>query len=105
MISYRQLDQWLEQGKVAQLIDLREPRMYRHDRIRGSRNIPYGELGGSLALIRKECVVVFYCDRGVKSMLVCRDLHRRGYDAVDLAGGMLNYRGKYIDRSPVSAIE
>jgi hypothetical protein len=24
---------------------------------------------------------------------------------VDLAGGMLNYRGKYIDRRPLSALE
>ena len=31
-------------------------------------------------------------------MVICRDLWRMGYDAVDLAGGMLNYRGKYIDR-------
>lgn len=49
--------------------------------------------------------MVFYCDRGAKSMLACRDLWRMGYEAVDLAGGMLNYRGKYIDRRPASAIE
>lgn len=38
-------------------------------------------------------------------MLACRDLWRMGYEAVNLAGGMLNYRGKYIDRRPASAIE
>ena len=28
MISYRQFDQWMEQGKIAQLVDLREPWMF-----------------------------------------------------------------------------
>lgn len=105
MISYRQLDEWLEQGKVSQLIDLREPWMFLRERIWGGMNIPYEELECNLDLVRRDGVVVFYCDRGVKSMLACRDLWRMGYEAVDLAGGMLNYRGKYIDRSPVSAIE
>ena len=31
---------------------------------------------------------------------VCRDLWRLGWDVADLAGGILNYRGKYIDKSP-----
>ena len=41
---------------------------------------------------------MFYCDRGAKSLAVCRDLWRMGYEVADLAGGMLNYRGKYVDR-------
>ena len=32
-----------------------------------------------------ETAIVFYCDRGAKSMVICRDLWRMGYDAVDLA--------------------
>ena len=44
MISYRQFDQWMEQGKIAQLVDLREPWMFEQDRIWGSVNIPYDEL-------------------------------------------------------------
>ena len=105
MISYRELDQWLEQGGAFLLVDLREPFQYGRERIWGSINIPYEELECNMDLIRRDGTVVFYCDRGAKSMVVCRDLWRLGYDAVDLAGGMLNYRGKYIDRSPVSAIE
>ncbi|MGP8312910.1 rhodanese-like domain-containing protein [Enterocloster aldenensis] len=105
MISYRQFDEWMEQGKVAQLVDLREPWMFERDRIWGSVNIPFEDLEDCLDRIRKDGAVVFYCDRGAKSMLACRDLWRMGYEAVDLAGGMLNYRGKYIDRRPASAIE
>lgn len=98
MISYREFDRWMEQGKIAQLIDLRESWMYEQDRIWGGINIPYDELQCQIDRIAKDGTVVFYCDRGAKSMAACRDLWRMGYHAVDLAGGMLNYRGKYIDR-------
>ena len=106
MISYRQFDQWMEQGKIAQLVDLREPWMFEQDRIWGSVNIPYDELEDrEWGKSARTVPLLFYCDRGAKSMVVCRDLWRMGYHAVDLAGGMLNYRGKYIDRRPLSALE
>ena len=105
MISYRQFDQWMEQGKIVQLVDLREPWMFEQDRIWGSVNIPYDELEDLMGEIRKDGTIVFYCDRGAKSMLACRDLGRMGYRCVDLAGGMLYYRGKFIDRRAPGAIE
>lgn len=105
MISYREFDKWLEQGDIVQIVDLRENWMYARDRIWDSINIPYDEFQYQIDQIRKDGPVVFYCDRGAKSMVVCRDLWRMGYQAVDLAGGMLNYRGKYIDRRPLPAIE
>ena len=54
MISYRQFDQWMEQGKIAQLVDLREPWMFEQDRIWGSVNIPYDELENLMGEIRKD---------------------------------------------------
>lgn len=105
MISYRQFDEWLEEGRITQLVDLREPWMFERSRIWGSVNIPYEELEDRMDEIQREGCVVFYCDRGAKSMVACRDLWKMGYEAADLAGGMLNYRGKYIDRRPASALE
>ena len=89
MISYREFDRWLEDGRIRFLVDVREPWMYENDRILGSVNIDR---------IPREGMTVFYCDRGAKSLAVCRDLWRMGYEVADLAGGMLNYRGKYVDR-------
>ena len=87
------------------LVDLREPHQYNRERIWGSINIPYEELEQRLDELPKDYTLVFYCDRGAKSMLACRDLGRMGYRCVDLAGGMLYYRGKFIDRRPPGAIE
>ncbi len=105
MISYREFDQWMEEGRIGQIVDLRAPGLFRRDRIWGSINIPYEEVEYHMDRINTSGIVVFYCDRGAKSMVVCRDLWRMGYQAVDLAGGMLNYRGKYIDRRPFPALE
>ena len=105
MISYRELDQWLEQGGAFLLVELREPFQYGRERIWGSINIPYEELEQRLNELPKDYTLVFYCDRGAKSMLACRDLGRMGYRCVDLAGGMLYYRGKFIDRRAPGAIE
>ena len=101
MIAYRELDRWLEEGRVGQLIDLREPWLFGRERIWGSVNIPYGEIEEQMDRLSPEGTLVFYCDRGAKSMVVCRDLWRQGWDVADLAGGILTYRGKYIDRSPL----
>ncbi len=101
MISYRQLDQWLEEGNVRLLADVREPWMYGENRIFGSVNIPYEEVRERLEEFPRQGMIVCYCDRGAKSMVVCRDLWRLGYEVSDLAGGMLNYRGKYVDRRPL----
>ena len=87
------------------LVDLREPHQYNRERIWGSINIPYEELEQRLDELPKDYTLVFYCDRGAKSMLACRDLGRMGYRCVDLAGGMLYYRGKFIDRRDPGAIE
>ena len=101
MISYKQLDQWLEQGNVRLLADVREPWMYGENRILGSVNIPYEEVRERLEEFPRQGMIVCYCDRGAKSMVVCRDLWRLGYEVSDLAGGMLDYRGKYVDRRPL----
>ncbi|HJC07079.1 MAG TPA: rhodanese-like domain-containing protein [Candidatus Enterocloster excrementipullorum] len=100
MLSYREFDRWLEEGKIGQLIDLREPWLFRESRIWGSVNIPYDEIESRADQLNPNGTLVFYCDRGAKSMVVCRDLWRLGWDVADLAGGILNYRGKYIDKSP-----
>ena len=64
----------------------------------GIENIPYDEFWDHMGEINYGEMTVFLCERGAKSMVICRDLWRMGYEVADLAGGMVNYRGKYIDR-------
>ena len=77
--------------------------MFEQDRIWGSVNIPYDELENLMGKPARTEYPLYFTVTGAKSMVVCRDLWRMGYHAVDLAGGMLNYR-KYIDREAASAL-
>lgn len=44
----------------------------------GQHKLPYEELEQRLDELPKDYTLVFYCDRGAKSMLACRDLGRMG---------------------------
>ena len=44
-------------------------------------------------------MTVFLCERGAKSMVICRDLWRMGYEVSDLAGGMSETAKRIEDSS------
>lgn len=99
IISCRELDWIAGSGRKFLLIDLRDEAAYRRERLSGAVHIPFEELEGRLGELLREGLNVFYCDRGAKSMYVCRRLCRRGYSCASLACGIVNYRGKLIDRT------
>ena len=105
MISNGEMDRLLESGKTFALIDLREKEAYARERIEGSRNIPFQELWERQGEVPRDMPVLFYCDRGSKSMVACREFSRRGVVCASLGAGIRNYRGKFIDRRPLGAIE
>lgn len=74
------------------LIDLRDEKDYEKGHIQGAKNIPYKRWQ-----IEKETwrhlyeTVVFYCDRGNQSMYAAREMNKRGYYAISIAGGYQGY--------------
>ncbi len=101
LISWRELDRIIESKKTVAVIDLRSPEYYGKERIAGSVNLPFEEFEERLENIPKDRPDIFYCDWGSKSMLACRELSRKGYRCASLASGFRNYRGKFIDRTPL----
>lgn len=101
IISHGDMDRLLENGKKLDIIDLRDQEAYRRERIQGSRNIPFQELPDRREEVVRDRPVLFYCDRGSKSMAACREFSRRGAVCASLAYGIRNYRGKFIDRTPL----
>ena len=47
----------------------------------------------------RERLIVLYCYHGPNSMRAARQLAQLGYEAADVYGGILAYRGKYMVRS------
>ena len=83
----------------AQLIDVREPDEYAAGRIEGSLHIALDQLTSSVDLIERDRPLVFYCRSGSRSALATQAFRSAGYDARNLAGGLLAWvrRGLPLD--------
>lgn len=91
IIPIRDLE-WYMKRPGTILIDLRDEKEYEQGHISGAKNIPYKRWQ-----VEKETwthrydTVVFYCDRGNQSMYAAREMNKRGYYAISIAGGYQGY--------------
>ncbi len=96
LISDRELDDYIESGKRVVLLDVRPAEDYESYHIRTARNMPYEE--GLDWDFLPNALIIVYCERGATSICVVRELLKRGYRAVSLAGGIFHYQGKNMVR-------
>ncbi|MDO4267594.1 MAG: rhodanese-like domain-containing protein [Eubacteriales bacterium] len=96
LISADDLEQYLDEGRGMTLVDMRDEQSYRNGHIRGAVNIPEGELMARLDELPRHQLIVLYCYHGPNSMRAARKLAQLGYEAADVYGGILAYRGKYM---------
>ena len=89
----------LAQGDV-QLIDVRAAHEHAAGRIAGSKLIELGELGARAREIERERPVVFYCYSGGRSAMATEAFRQAGYDAHNLAGGLLGWRAAGLPLDP-----
>lgn len=113
-ICAKKMDELIESGNTV-VIDLRAPEMYANGHIRGALNIPLNQMeqhifafdsqnSGYSLCAGKECfnrskMIIFYCERGASSLLICQRMGRLGFNVRTLAGGILRYHGKYFVRN------
>lgn len=97
-IPIKEVDSYIENGYNMMLVDLRNPAAYARAHLKGAVNLPYQEFEGRISELPEDKLLVFYCDRGGQSMMVCRYLDRLGYPVVNVANGIVYYRGKYLVR-------
>lgn len=80
-------------GKV-ELIDIREPYEYRSGSLKGSKNVPMGNLFTNPdRYLMKNKTYYIMCQSGGRSIRACKMLNKQGYDVVNVAGGMGSYVG------------
>jgi rhodanese-related sulfurtransferase len=78
----------LADGEI-QLVDVREEHEHQAGRIAGGRLIELGRLASAAPTIDPHRPVVFYCRTGARSALACQAFRQAGYDAHNLAGGLV----------------
>jgi rhodanese-related sulfurtransferase len=81
----------LHSGGQIQLIDVRQTHEHEAGRISGSRLIELGDLSQAAHTIDGSRPVVFYCRSGSRSAMATDAFVGAGFDAHNMAGGMLEW--------------
>jgi rhodanese-related sulfurtransferase len=84
-----------------QLIDVREPEEHAAGRIAGDRLIELNQLSDQAGSIDPDRPVVFYCRSGSRSAMAAQAFRGAGFDAHNMAGGLLDWQAAGLPLEPV----
>lgn len=87
-----ELKQWRDAGTPHMLVDVREPFEHASAHIEGAVLIPMGEILGRLDQLPKDRPIVVQCQSGGRSARVTAALRAKGFDASNLAGGIIAWK-------------
>jgi rhodanese-related sulfurtransferase len=90
----------LLRGGAIQLIDVRQPEEHAAGRISGSRLIELAQLSDRAQTIDPDRPVVFYCRSGARSAMATEAFLRAGFDAHNMAGGLLEWEAAGLPLEP-----
>ena len=91
-ISTNELEQKLKEN--IQLIDVRTPGEFRRGHIKNAKNVPLNKISQFTPITDKKVYII--CHSGARSMLAAKKLKKKGYDVVNVRGGMHAWRGKIV---------
>ncbi len=95
----RQVAELLEAGDI-QLVDVRAPHEYEAGRIAGADHIELAELSSRADELDRDRPVVFYCRSGSRSGMATEAFRGAGYDAHNMAGGLLEWHADGLPIEP-----
>jgi hydroxyacylglutathione hydrolase/adenylyltransferase/sulfurtransferase len=75
----------------AELVDVRRPFEYEAGHLAGARNIEINKLSAAADSIARERPVLFCCRTGDRSGMAAQAFREAGYDAYNLAGGIVEW--------------
>ena len=77
-----------------QLLDVRTPSEFRKGHIKNAKNIPLTEIGSYTPATKETLYVI--CHSGVRSKMAAKKLKKKGYDVINVRGGMIAWTGETI---------
>jgi len=90
----------LRQRDEIQLIDVRQLDEHAAGRIADTRLIELSDLAAQAETIDRERPVVFYCRSGSRSAMAADAFSAAGYDAHNMAGGLLEWHARGLPLDP-----
>ncbi|GAB2323344.1 rhodanese-like domain-containing protein [Alkalibacterium sp. m-11] len=80
-----------ERNNQTKIIDVRMPGEYRAGHIPGAKNVPLNRIEGYTG--DKDEKVYVICQSGMRSKRAASILKKKGYDVVNIRGGMIQWNG------------
>lgn len=91
IIPIRDLEKYMKKPGTI-LIDLRDEEDFKKGHIKDAKNIPYERWQiEKESWVHRYDTVIFYCERGNQSMYAAKEMNKRGYYAISIAGGYQGY--------------
>jgi rhodanese-related sulfurtransferase len=76
----------------ACLIDVRDPKEYRHGHLEGARNLPLDLVRDRISELPKDKEIWTYCFVGQRSYYAARALCQYGFNVRNISGGFRTYQ-------------
>lgn len=92
-VTTTELENILKKGKIT-LLDVRTPQEYRGGHIKEAQNIPLQTIDTYRGKETEPVYVI--CHSGMRSKRAASVLSKKGYDVINVKGGMMVYKGKII---------
>jgi Rhodanese-related sulfurtransferase len=78
----------LKRGEQLNLLDVREPEEWADGHVAGAKHIPLGQLSQRHDELKQGKELIVICRSGNRSGLACELLAERGFDVVNMTGGL-----------------
>ena len=98
-LDVRTVEPRVAAGEMA-VLDVREPEEWAAGRIAGSVHVPVGELVARQDEIPEDAPLLVVCRTGSRSAWATEMLARAGYDATNLAGGLVAWETAGLPLEP-----
>lgn len=95
-ITTEELEKKIENGEELNLIDVREDEEVAGGMIPGAKHVKMGDIPARVDEFDKDKEYIFICRSSRRSENVCHYMQDQGFKVVNMAGGMLDWKGEVI---------
>ncbi len=78
----------LYQNEQLSLVDVREAEEFQMLHLEGAQNLPLSQLADTYDQLDKDLLYYVICKSGMRSARACQFLAEKGYDVINVQGGM-----------------
>ncbi|GIP60979.1 MULTISPECIES: rhodanese-like domain-containing protein [Paenibacillus] len=95
-ISPQELSARLKKGEAVKMLDVREPEEWAAGHIEGAKHIPLGQILERLGELDADEELIVICRSGNRSGLACELLEEKGFNVVNMTGGLLAWEDELV---------